>query len=91
MFSNIQYGDIVNWNSANWNVTGMEEYYKDYDDICKPKVFGLIFMPGPWNIHQANNICKILKGKMNVISDQITHEKMTEWILGTDSCHHKSE
>ena len=48
-------------------------------------------MPGPWNIHQANNICKILKGKMNVISDQITHEKMTEWILGTDSCHHKSE
>ena len=83
---NIQYGDIVNWNSANWNVSGMEEYDTEYTNICEPKTVGLILMPGAWTVHESINICKVLRGEINVISDQTNQEKLMQLMNATNTC-----
>lgn len=73
----------------------MEEYNTDYKNICEPKTVGLVLMPGPWTVYESINICKVLRGEMNVISDEINHETLTQLINATSTCmpvgeyHHK--
>ena len=74
-FRSKQYGDLVNWNTAKWNISNMEEYDASYDQICKHEL-GLVMFPGHWNITQGITLCKNVRGEINVIKDANNNEQL---------------
>ena len=86
LFSNKIYGDLVDWNTAKWEVSNMEEYETDYENICKPLALGLVMFPGHWNITQATNLCKNVRGEINVIRDAKNNEEMRSLMNKSDIC-----
>ena len=76
----------MDWNTANWNVTNMEEYETEYKDICKPSALGLVLIPGEWNVTIAKNLCKNFRGNMNVITDAKNNEDMINLMKKSELC-----
>ena len=64
----------------------MEEYETDYETICKPLALGLVMFPGHWNITQATNLCKNVRGEINVIRDAKNNEEMLSLMNKSDIC-----
>ena len=84
-FRTKKYGDLVNWNTAKWEVLNMAEYEASYDQICKHDL-GLVMFPGHWNITQAITLCKNVKGEINVIKDANNNAQIREFLLKNDIC-----
>ena len=63
-FSQIQYGNIVDWNKANWNVHNMEYIFANYSSICQVNSKDIVFLPSTegMSYKKVNSICKGLKG-----------------------------
>jgi hypothetical protein len=63
-------GDLVNWKTAQWNVTNMEMYETDYNSVCSASDLGPVLFPGNWNQSAAQTLCKNVKGRMIVLYNQ---------------------
>ena len=85
-YSKVQYGDIVNWKTAQWNVSNMDTYEASYEDICQPAALGMVFVPGKFNVTAAANLCKILRGVINVVDSRENNERVVDLMLESDSC-----
>ena len=77
-------GDLVNWNTADWEVIGMVEYEINFSTICQSNDLGLgtVLVPGNWNITVATNLCMALKGQINVISTKQNNDQI-HTLMGT--------
>ena len=66
IFSQIEYGNIINWNEANWEVSNMKETFRNYSSICQNHE--LLFLPSTegWGSKDVGPICKGLKGSIYV-------------------------
>ena len=64
----------------------MEEYETDYENICKPLALGLVMFPGHWNISEATNLCKNVRGEINVIRDANNNEEVRALMKKSDIC-----
>ena len=91
IFSHIIYGDIVDWNTAEWEVSGMEEYKSNYTNVCKPSALGLVLIPGPWNITEATNLCQNFRGQLNVITSEQNNEELMTHLRKSDECKNYGE
>ena len=83
--SNFGKGDLVNWETAKWDVYGMDHYEASYSDICDPPVLGLVLIPGSWNISYARTLCKNIGGDINVVKDKANNDKLAKFAM-EDSC-----
>ena len=64
----------------------MEAYETNYTNICKPSAIGLSLIPGNWNMHRAKNLCKILRGEINVISSDTNNDEILNMMIGSSTC-----
>ena len=64
----------------------MYEYETEHATICKSSEIGLILIQGKWNIYDAINQCRKLKGKINVISDKENNDDLVEILNNTKAC-----
>ena len=67
-FSQIQYGNVVNWNETIWNVHDMKDTSSSYSSICLEKSNDIFFLPSKegWKYEDVDPICKGLKGSSYV-------------------------
>ena len=65
-FSQIEYGNIINWNEANWESSNMKDRFTNYSNICQNHA--IMFLPSTegWTTKTAGSICKGLKGSVYV-------------------------
>ena len=66
IFSQSEYGNIINWNEANWEVSNMKDTLRNYSNICQNHE--IMFLPNTngWTTKSAGSICKGLKGSVYV-------------------------
>ena len=66
IFSQIEYGNIINWNEANWEVSNMKDAFRNYSSICQNHE--MVFLPSTegWSSKDVGPICKGLKGSIYV-------------------------
>ena len=88
--STIISGNLINWNSSNWEVAGMKNYSTKYPEICNPPVLGLVFFPGLMNNSRAVNLCKKFKGEINVVSDEKNKNDLVNFINNSTKCFETS-
>ena len=88
--STIISGNLINWNSSNWEVSGMKNYSTKYPEICNPPVLGLVFFPGLMNNSRAVNLCKKFKGEINVVSDEKNKNDLVNFINNSTKCFETS-
>ena len=65
-FSHAEYGNIINWNEANWELSNMKDTFTNYSNICQNHE--IIFLPSTegWTIKDAVLVCEGLKGSVYV-------------------------
>ena len=68
----------------------MDTYNIEYEKICKPLELGLLLIPGSWSIYDARQMCKHLRGNMNVVLNEKDNDKITELMEKSEIClnHH---
>ena len=64
----------------------MDTYQASYEDICQPAELGLVFLPGSFNISAASNLCKILRGAINVVDSRDNNEQIVDLMLDSTTC-----
>ena len=59
----------MDWNTAKWNVTNMEEFDIDLQLLCHHQSSSkeLLLLPGSWSAINAQTICWQLYGNINVV------------------------
>ena len=85
-YSDFSNGNIINWNNAEWEVSGMVNYNTDYQKICKPSELGLVLVPGFWTVYEGSEICKNLRGNMNVISNKKNNDEIADLMKNSEMC-----
>ena len=81
-------GDLVDWNTAEWEVIGMDEYEINLSTVCQSNDLGLgiVLVPGNWNITMATNLCMALKGQINVISTKTNNDQIKSLMESSKKC-----
>jgi hypothetical protein len=85
------YGDLVNWKTAQWDVTNMEMYDTDYNSICSTSDLGLVIFPGNWNYSAANTLCENVKGGMVTLYNQSDQDTIINLLNKSSTCREIGE
>ena len=65
-YSLTEYGNIINWNEANWEVSNMKDIFSNYSDICQNHEIAFLPSTEGWSSKVIGPICKGLKGSVYV-------------------------
>ena len=57
-------GDLVNWDSSEWDLINMTERETSNEEICISPKPGDILFPERKTIHELRSICKRMKGRL---------------------------
>ena len=77
----------MDWNTARWNLTNMEEYDVELESMCQTKSNGeLLVIPGAWSTESTEEICQQLGGEMNIVKDDEESVQVSAMMNVTDSC-----
>ena len=60
-------GDIVNWDSAEFELENMEVKHLPKSEVCEPLQPGHVFFPHGENFHSAVSVCKKMRAQMTVV------------------------
>ena len=89
-FSNREKGDIVNWDTANWNVKNMKEYEGTYEDICKSHELGQVLFPGYRNYTTALSLCQNVRGNLLQIETEDQQNIALDLMQNSSTCSNPS-
>ena len=88
-FREISNGNVLDWNSAKWNVINMEEHDTDIITLCKHQSSEeILALPGPWSATNAQQVCLQIDGDLNVVKSQQDQAQVSEILNRTslESC-----
>ena len=71
-------GNIVNWDSADFELENMEARQLPESEICQPLQPGEVFFPHGESFHSAANVCNRLRSQMTVIDTQELQNKLSK-------------
>ena len=77
---------MVNWETAEWNVTNMKPYETTYESICKSQALGPVIFPGLWNFTTSLTLCKNVRGNLLQIRNESQQEKALKLMNSSQLC-----
>ena len=84
--SNTDKGDLVNWETAQWDVKNMIINEVTYDDICKSQELGQVIFPGYRNYTTALALCQNVGGTLLQIETEAQQNLALELMKTSSTC-----
>ena len=79
-------GNVLDWNTAKWNVTNMEEFDTDLKSLCQHQSsVELFLLPGSMTAINAHQVCLQLDGDINVVKSPEDLEHVSSLLNSTKS------
>ena len=79
-------GDIINWNTSQWDVKNMIEHDTNYDEVCKSQEIGQVIFPGKRNFTTALTLCQNVDGNLFEIESKGQQQKAIDLINTSSFC-----
>ena len=79
-------GDLVDWNTAEWELANMTEKVIDSEILCKGAAVGHVLVPGKWDVDLSILLCKQLGGKSSVVSSNRLQQELSDIYANHTSC-----
>ncbi len=79
-------GDLVNWESSDWDVVNMNEIMLESSILCKGQELGSVLIPGQFNLREANLFCKVGGGEQTVIKSLEKQLELKQKFLNSSQC-----
>ena len=90
IFRNKTKGNIINWDTADWNTSKMTEGTSTYSDVCAKARLGLTLVPGHRTHRQGKVVCQNFGGNMAVLESQNAASKVMDKINKSHVCNSMS-
>ena len=84
--SNKDKGDLVNWDTAQWDVKNMIMDEVTYDEICKSQQLGQVIFPGYRNYTTALKLCQNVGGTLLQIETEAQQNVALELMKTSSIC-----
>ena len=85
IYSNKEKGDIVNWDTAQWDVSNMVEYEATYDKICRGQDLGELIFSSLRNYTAALTVCQNVHGNLIQVENEAQQQKAVDIIKNSSS------
>ena len=87
---NLEGGDIINWDNAEWNAENMvKKSVENHNDICQGNKLGLVPFPIPMNYSASLALCFGVRGAMSLIKDKEEDLAVVDQTRKHESCKSK--
>ena len=70
-------GNVVNWDTAEWEVTNMEKIEVDENTLCKAQRLGPVILSERLSASHVKHLCNKVNGRIFVIKNE--EDKNTAW------------
>ena len=71
-------GDVVNWETATFELENMEARDLDRDALCRPLRPGHVLFPMGRNFTAALDVCRKMRANMTVVHDRKTQTELND-------------
>lgn len=79
-------GDLVNWDTARFELFNVKEVEQPLESICLPLRPGHVLMPEKRNLTHHRQLCRKLKGIVSAVADQKTQDQFNKIVLDHSAC-----
>ena len=79
-------GDIINWNTSQWDVKNMIEHEINYDEVCKSQEIGQVIFSGKRNFTTALTLCQNVHGNLFEIESKGQQQKAIDLMNTSSFC-----
>ena len=86
IYSNKEKGDLVSWNTAQWNVSNMVEYEVTYDKICRGQVLRQEIFPGLRNYTTSLTLCQNVRGNIIQVENEAQQQNAVALLTNRSIC-----
>ena len=86
----MQKGDVINWDTAKWDLANMTSEQQDISHVCKPIRPGHVVLPEMRNFTTHVSMCRKLRGGATVVKDMETQLRLSKEINTYTACRHNS-
>ena len=77
-YRTFSFGNVVNWNTANWQLENMVRDNKSQEEVCLlPEQRDIVF-PELRSYHDTKLLCKKVGGKMTVVTNDDMQKNLVE-------------
>ena len=86
IYSKKEKGDIVNWDSAQWDVSNMVEYEVTYDKICRDQELRQEIFSGLRNYTTSLTLCQNVRGNIIQIENEAQQQNAVALLTNRSIC-----
>lgn len=69
-------GNLVSWNTAQWDLVNMAAEESTQAEICKPERPGHILFPEDRNMSSAIDVCRKMRANVSVVTSQLVMNEL---------------
>ena len=79
-------GDVINWDTSQWDVKNMMEHDINYDEVCKSQEIGQVIFSGKRNFTTALTLCQNVNGNLFEIESKVQQQKVIDLMNTSSFC-----
>ncbi len=79
-------GNLVDWESARFDLVNMTSKEVPVESVCKPVRPGHVIIPNKRDFASLNSLCGKFHGRTSVVRSQRTQAELSRILLETPSC-----